>query len=359
MKIASNMQARTTHSSFPAWLVAIIVGNLMLGLGCAIYLLQTYRDTDRVAELRTKNYIRLITANIDQLFSNIDVALRALSAEPSTGSASETRRLQVIETVAQNHPEFRSLTLHDRNGNFIGGRLAPDGKPFSIAGRPYLELLRDSPQTETIVSGPYQGRSNNRWSIVFARRINSPDGSFAGVVLTGYAVERFAETFKELELNESDRIIIRSADKALIASFPSATKLATNSTELSPAFAEALTQSPEQGFVARSGKETLDGTERMFAYRSRAFTGLEHREKTPRRIDRGKHPRRRHVLSDGTAGLRSRSRLILQFSRSASPACQAASLRAKLQVAFAGLVEGRISVSKPSACNCGAKRPAV
>lgn len=272
MKIASNMQAGATHSSFPAWLVAIIVGNLMLGLGCAIYLLQTYRDTDRVAELRTKNYIRLITANIDQLFSNIDVALRALSAEPSTGSASETRRLQVIETVAQNHPEFRTLTLHDRNGDFIGGHLAPDGKPFSIAGRPYLELLRDSPQAETIVSGPYQGRSNNRWSIVFARRINSSDGSFAGVVLTGYAVERFAETFKELELNESDRIIIRSADKALIASFPSATKLATNSTELSPAFAEALTQSPEQGFVARSGKETLDGTERMFAYdRTRTF----------------------------------------------------------------------------------------
>lgn len=266
MSATSNPQKKSGPSHRPAWLIALLVANLSLGLGLAAYLVYSHQEVDRIAELRTKNYALLVSTNIEQLFSNIDVALRALSAEPVTGTASEARRRQMIESIAQRHPEFRTLTLHDRNGDFVGGRLPPDGKPFSIQGRPYLEALRDSPHEETLVSGPYLGRSNNRWSIVFVRRLNAPDGSFAGVVLTGYAVERLAEAFNALELNQSDAIVVRSAAKAVIASFPASFPLKIDTVDPPPAFVGALARSPDQGFVARSGTETPDGANRLFAY---------------------------------------------------------------------------------------------
>ena len=54
---------------------------------------------------------------------------------------------------------------------------------FEIADRDYFQFHRDHPEDVLMVSPPTRGRLVNEVTFRLSRRINAPDGSFAGVVL--------------------------------------------------------------------------------------------------------------------------------------------------------------------------------
>lgn len=260
------MTDRATPVARSPWVLVLAAANLLVALLVAIYLVQAYRVAEREAEILVSNLVTLIRLNLDSLVGEIDIALRTLATEPVTGPESEARRLKLIDAIAREDPEFRTLVVTDAQGQFIGGKLPADGKAFNIGGRDYYEHLKNNPDTRTLIAGPVLGRSNGKWSLVFARRLNRPDGSFAGVVMSGYAVERIAQTFANLKLDASDAILIIKSDKTVVLTHPASAQLKIASKDIPEAFATALAVDPEKGFIRRTGTASIDGSERMAAY---------------------------------------------------------------------------------------------
>lgn len=258
---------RQAHRS---WISILVVANLLVMIMVSLYLTRAYRVADEAAQTRTSNLVSLVRLNLDSLIGELDMALRSLAEEPVTGPASEARRLKLIDTIAKENPEFRTLVVHDANGIYVGGKLAADGKPFNITGRDYYETLKQTPDTKTVIAGPVLGRSNGRWSLVFARRLNFPDGRFAGVVMSGYAVGRFAESFAPLNLDAFRTLAISRTDRTIVLIHPERPKVKVGSKGIPPELDAAMTDNPKKGFIARMGSGVADDPLRMAAYEQSA-----------------------------------------------------------------------------------------
>lgn len=249
-----------------SWVGILIFANLLVVIMVSLYLARAYHGAEEAAQVRTVNLASLVRLNLDSLVGEIDMALRALSDEPVTGEASEARRLTLINTIARENPEFRTLVVLDADGIFVGGKLPSDGKPYNITGRDYYEYLKQTPDAKTVIAGPVVGRSNGRWSLVFARRMNYPDGRFAGVVMSGYAVGRLSESFGDLSLGDFRSLSITKMDGTIVLNYPENPRRAVGSKALVPELDAAMLQEPEKGFIARMGGGAMDNPLRMTAY---------------------------------------------------------------------------------------------
>lgn len=232
----------------------------------ALYLAQAYRVAETEAQIQTKNLVSLVRVNFDALIDEIDIALRTLAAEPVTGPESEVRRLKLIDAIVREDAEFRTLVITDATGKFAGGKLPSDGKTFTVDGREYFDYLRKTPDARMIISGPVQGRSNGKWSLVFARRLNDSNGHFAGIVLSGYAVERIAQSFAKLNLESSHVIGIVKEDRTIVLVHPANPDFKVGSQGVSPILEQLMASNARQGFIERTGNGTMDGVDRMVAH---------------------------------------------------------------------------------------------
>lgn len=249
-----------------SWVSILIVANVLVVSIVAIYLVRAYRVADESAQVRTTGLVSLVRLNLDSLFGELDMALRSLAEEPVTGPASEARRLKLIDTIARENAQFRLLMVFNAAGQPVGGKQAPDGKPFNIAGRDYYEYLKQTPDTKTVIAGPFLGRANGRWSLVFARRLIHEDGRFAGVVLSGYAVERLAESFASLKLDHSRSLTITRKDGTVVLAYPDNPGIKIGSKVLSPEIDAAIISDPTSGFIPRMGSGAAENPFRMTAY---------------------------------------------------------------------------------------------
>ena len=249
-----------------SWVAILIIANVLVVIMVSLYLARAYSGAEEAAQARTVNLVSLVRSNLDSLVGELDMALRALADEPVTGEASEARRQKLIQTIARENPEYRALVVVDAEGIFVGGKLPSDGKPFNITGRDYFEYIKNTPESKTVIAGPVLGRSNGRWSLAFARRLNYPDGRFAGVVLSGYAVGRLSESFGSLNLEAFRSLNIAKADGTVVLNYPEDPKQAIGSKIQIPELQAALVQDPEKGFIARMGSGAMDDPLRMLAY---------------------------------------------------------------------------------------------
>lgn len=253
-----------------AWLPILILANLLLIALSVFYLTDAYRSQERIARTQITNFVSLVRLNLDSLSREIELALGALAAEPVTGAVSETKRLNLIQRLATEHQSFRTLVITDANGDFVGGTLAAGGTTFNIRGRDYYDHLRSTDDPKMVLSGPVLGRSNNKWSLVFARRLNDPDGKFAGIVLVGYAVERLSSLVTPLDLAHLGALVITKADHTVVFTHPELPQRAIASRDVAPEFADAIAAMPDRGIIPRLGDGSPENPERMEAYQRSA-----------------------------------------------------------------------------------------
>ncbi len=249
-----------------SWVYILVAANLLVVVLVALYLGQAYRVAESEAQTRVTNLVSLVRLNLDTLVDKIDIALRSLAADPVTGPQSEARRLKLLDAIVREDEEFRTLSILDADGKYVGGKLASDGRPYNISGRDYFEYLKRTPEARTVVAGPVLGRSNDRWSLAFARRLNHPDGGFAGVALSGYAVERIAESFAPLNLDAFKTVAVFKADRTLVVIHPEEPGREVGSRGVSAQFEAALVNHPQKGLMPRFGSGSPADPLRMLAY---------------------------------------------------------------------------------------------
>jgi len=260
------MRENGLNQTHRPWVGILVVANVLVLLLVAFQLMQAFRAAEFEARNRLTNQASLVRLNLDSLIDEIDIALRSLAAEPYLGPESEAWRLRMIKAIVRDDPKFRTLVICDENGHFVGGQLPPDAKAFNIGGRDYFDYLKSTPDDRMVIAGPVLGRINGQWSLVFARRLNRPDGRFAGVVLSGYAVERIADTFSRLNMDAAEVIAIYRMDGTSVVVHPADQLFRIGEKSFSAALEKTLAENPEHGLIASTGSNSVDGKDRMSAY---------------------------------------------------------------------------------------------
>ncbi|HJW24884.1 MAG TPA: EAL domain-containing protein [Rhodocyclaceae bacterium] len=200
---------------------AVILAVVLL-TGLALYQnLGHYRER---AVTSAQNMARLLEQFVSSAIEKNGVALYSVAHEVEEQLAEGSIDADAINVHIAG--VFSQLTFIDGMGVAdsdgivqCGIRVVPSARA-SVADRDYFIRLRDDPRAGVVVSEPVQGRVSGRWLINLARRVNHPDGSFAGVVYAGITLERLVKTFSTLDVGSNGIVTLRDGQFRLIARYP-------------------------------------------------------------------------------------------------------------------------------------------
>lgn len=266
-------RARAAPAQRPAQyvLTVCLVGLLILGLaGLAIW--QSRAGYRARASLATQNLARLYAERISDRFDKLDLSLQLLSQafteQLSSGHELGANLPGLLKLHKSLHPEFLSLRITDAGGQVRWSDSPLPPTQVSLEDRTYYLRARAEPAAGLIIDGPLLARISKVWVIVLARRLQAPDGSFAGVLYANVATSSLGPVLASAELGPAGAATLRTTELALVHRHPD-TRGAVGSKEVSAQLREAVQRAPAAGTYLAS--TAIDGIER-----SNAYQRLEH-----------------------------------------------------------------------------------
>ncbi|WP_224984495.1 hybrid sensor histidine kinase/response regulator [Geomonas agri] len=229
---------------------------------------EAYRDRTEIA---TQNLTRVLDANISGILSKIDVALLAVCDEYErqlkTGAVAPKELNRFIVRQHQRLPELVALRGTDSSGMAIYGPDVTAATTKSLAHRDYFSAQRENPNLGMVISKPVVGGISGKWMIVLSRRVNFPDGSFAGLVYAGITLDYLSQSFTTVNVGKDGLLSLVAADATLLARSPKLNR-PTNAPEVkitSPQFNAFLAAGQSMGTY--QAKSSLDGHDRIYSFR--------------------------------------------------------------------------------------------
>ena len=192
---------------------------------------------------------------------------RELNAQLIAGGLDHERIAMVLASEQSQLPEINAIRVTNANGEVIAGKGVVAGINSSYADRDFFSRHRQLAQDELIISEPLKGRLSGLWVVAFTRSYRTPAGQFAGVISAAVPVETFARLLALPDLHPTDTVVLRSANKELIARVPpiDGPAGAPGQAKVSTQYASAVESgTSETTFHTR---QTPDGVERTYTFR--------------------------------------------------------------------------------------------
>ena len=219
--------------------------------------------------------------NAHQASANL---VATLSADIARNIESSDLSLRTIVSGEQNPavmalpPDLRKLVLFDGATamNYVGGafvmnregRIVIERDPSEHAellfnDRDYFKVHAENPHAGLFISGPYDSRlRNGAASLAMSRRIDAPDGAFAGVAVIALNVAYFRTLLSRVGVGRSGSAFIVQQDGVMIARKPVSPADSSNNVARSPTFA-AMKDAPSGSYISTS---PLDGVRRLYTF---------------------------------------------------------------------------------------------
>ena len=213
------------RSDFVRRIAVIAAAANLFFIGLAgLSLWQSRMRYEERAEITTQNLSLVISEEISNAIDKIDQTVLTVADEVEKQLARGGIDAEALNTFIARHRARLTVldglrVVNAQGDNAYGTGVAP-GARTSVADRAYFSRLRTDPKAGLVVSEPVVGRISKKWSIIFARRVNELDGSFAGVVYGTISLENFLTTFSGVEVGRHGSVTLRDEQLAIIARFP-------------------------------------------------------------------------------------------------------------------------------------------
>ncbi|QXE89576.1 response regulator [Geomonas subterranea] len=229
---------------------------------------EAYRNRTEIA---TQNLAKVLDANISGVFSKIDVALLAVcdeyERELKTGGVAPKELNGFIVRQHKRLPELVALRATDPSGMALYGPEVTPATTKSLAHRDYFSSQRDNPALGLVISKPLVGGISGKWMVVLSRRVNFPDGSFAGLVYAGITLDYLSQSFATVNVGKQGLLALVAADRTLLARYPKLNRPpgAPEVKITSPQFQALLAAGRDS--ATYSAKSSIDGRDRIYSFR--------------------------------------------------------------------------------------------
>ncbi len=265
-----------SRKSWPDWLPYVIDAGLTILLIAGLTLLVIWKEADRhkdeTAQV-TRNVTDLMSASIGNTLDKADVILQSVHIQYADPEFRGRRDAEYFNTFLSRQKslmgEIHDLRVLDAEGIVRYG--TGDIKPVNLSDRDFYirarDMAADEAGTRAIFDGPVFARISRKWVMVLARRLNHPDGSFAGVVYANFAANMFGSLMSRIDSGVSGVIFLRTADMALVDRHPelAGPDNSVGNRKVSRQLLESIRQHPEgASYLAIS---PLDQVERHYTYR--------------------------------------------------------------------------------------------
>jgi diguanylate cyclase (GGDEF)-like protein len=125
----------------------------------------------------------------------------------------------LIGTVEKGVVQSDSLvqvSIIDEHGNLLATSVDRNPKPLNLSDREHFKVHALSNDDVLYISKPVLGRVSKQWTLQITRRLNHPDGSFAGVVVVSEDPSYFTSDFNNVASIGREGVIAVIADNGAV-----------------------------------------------------------------------------------------------------------------------------------------------
>lgn len=167
-----------------------------------------------------------------------------------------------------NDTEFKSELLVqfafiDASGIMIESNVGKANRKIDLSDREHFKVQVDATSDTLFISKPMLGRVSGKWSVQLSRRIRSPGGKFAGVLVGSIDPAFLASFYDGIDLGANGATTLVGLDGTIRARGGLETGPLSRSLASSKVF--ALTKTHAHGFFTES--DPVDGVSRLIGYR--------------------------------------------------------------------------------------------
>jgi diguanylate cyclase (GGDEF)-like protein len=177
----------------------------------------------------------------------------------------EERQRLLFDARSPNRQEgMGPLVVLDESGTVVLDSESVRPRQASLSDREYFRVHQASADVGLYISHPLHNRlRNGEWTIVLSRRINHPDGSFAGVVGTAIALDQFQRLFTKVVLTANDSITLFDTEGTILVRWPFMEAVLGQSLD-NPQLLKKIDEAPDGHITVTS---YADGAQRLNDYR--------------------------------------------------------------------------------------------
>jgi PAS domain S-box-containing protein len=251
--------------------ITVLLVNLFIIILAGFSIRHSRLQYEERATITTLNLAQVLDEYINGIITKTDVALLSVIDEAERQFASGGINRQALNAyILRQHErvtELAGLRMTNARGDVIYGNTIPSGARVSIADRDYFISSRNDAKGHIFISKPVVSRISKKWTINIARRLNNPDGSFAGVVYGTITLESFAKMFSRINVGKRGAIVLFDNELSVICRYPE--PQGTGSIigkRMTSAELRELFKSNQTSATYRT-RSTIDGIDRTLSYR--------------------------------------------------------------------------------------------
>lgn len=194
----------------------------LLSAGVALRSTLTER-ADRLedAQARSLHLARGLEQHTSRLINGASqylIDMRNVIEEAGSLDAISPRRLDRFLAGQLRDGAIRRVLIVDADGNRWNGAAAEES--VSFAARPWFNYHRNKADREVRISKPVRSLLDGKWVVPISTRIDRPDGSFGGTVVTGLSADHLLEFYQSLGVVDDSSIALVGEDGTIFMRHP-------------------------------------------------------------------------------------------------------------------------------------------
>ena len=248
--------------AFTAMVIAVLV------FGTAAWVRTERDEALHIATGTVTNTSRLLASVADSNFGAVDKVLvgvaESIIARPAPEQDRNPAVLAFLNRQVAEAAITRSILVIGLDGyTRYTTNLADPHQRIDLSDRDYVRHHRDHPGAGLFIGQPVKSRNDGLWIVVASRRINAPNGGFAGVVAAVISLRDLAAMAAIAAPLSSGTALLVNGDGVILARSPDYERFVGQSVANTSAFQAARKLESHSGVTL----SPLDGRERLFGTR--------------------------------------------------------------------------------------------
>lgn len=174
------------------------------------------------AEADLRNLSQLFTQHAEdtlQMADNVLVGFRAIIEGPQTAPLAP-RVIDGLLRGTELRMRMRFVTVTNADGRRVAGSAGSRILPDDLSATPAFQAHRAAPDRALRIGAPEADPATGEWQIPLSRRIDDPDGGFAGIAATAVGLRYFLDFYGSALTGTARSASMFTRDGALLARYP-------------------------------------------------------------------------------------------------------------------------------------------
>ena len=227
-----------------------------------------YRAAFASARDSVTNLARATAQHAEDTIRQMDVLTAALSERIEGDGLQNLDVPRIHKLLVQQSkimPQLHGLFIYGADGQWLVTDKEVTPETTNNADRDYFQYHRSHDDRQVRIGDVVESRSTHDLIIPVSRRLNNPDGSFAGVLLGTVKVSYFVDYYGDFRIDDKGALVLARRDGTILVRRPFIASVIGKSLANSEIFKVYL---PNANAGIAQVRAVVDDTERLYGYRA-------------------------------------------------------------------------------------------